>query len=79
MICKDCGSRKFRISRVRIEDVLYLALLRYPVRCRECGYRTYSGLAEATGIHKADQIRHRARRQLHTQGKPGGRTLDSSR
>lgn len=44
MICRNCSSSNFRLSRFRIKDLERLALLQYPVRCRNCHERAYGGL-----------------------------------
>ena len=38
--CPQCGSHHLRFSRVRMNDLLYLAILQVPVRCVECQERS---------------------------------------
>jgi hypothetical protein len=35
--CTECSSSSVRLSRFRWSDMERLALLQYPVRCRNCG------------------------------------------
>jgi hypothetical protein len=40
--CRKCSSTGVRASRFRAIDVLWLLFLQLPVRCRDCGERTYA-------------------------------------
>jgi hypothetical protein len=40
--CGMCGSNHFRLSRLRLSDVLMLFGLRYPIRCLRCMDRSYA-------------------------------------
>jgi hypothetical protein len=51
--CVDCGSSCFRLSRFRFSDLERLALLQYPVRCRNCRRRTFVGLPLALALYQA--------------------------
>ena len=53
MICVDCSSSSFRLSRFRLSDLERLALLQYPVRCRNCHRRTFAGLPLALALYQA--------------------------
>lgn len=50
--CSNCYSTNFRLSRVRPEDRLNVWLLRYPVRCKDCGTRTYASRFFANYLRK---------------------------
>ena len=43
--CDACGSSRFRISRVRLSDVLKLLSFQYPVRCVSCQERSYASFS----------------------------------
>lgn len=43
MVCPSCYTTKFRLSQFRPADITHLLTTRYPVRCRTCGHRMYSG------------------------------------
>jgi hypothetical protein len=47
MVCPSCYSPHLRLSKFRSRDIAQLFVLRYPVRCRTCGERTYSNLLRA--------------------------------
>jgi hypothetical protein len=47
MVCPSCYSEHLRLSKFRSEDVGQLFVLRYPVRCRTCGERSYGNLFRA--------------------------------
>jgi hypothetical protein len=59
--CVDCSSSRFRLSRFRWADLEQLALLQYPVRCRNCHRRTFGSLFMALGLYKA----RRAKQKTH--------------
>jgi hypothetical protein len=58
MFCQQCGSTKFRASRLRVTDLTKLLCLRLPIRCRSCSLRRYTNILEALRIRRADKIRH---------------------
>jgi len=37
--CHTCGSKNLRPSRLKLKDLVYFLILRYPVRCRYCRKR----------------------------------------
>jgi hypothetical protein len=41
VVCSDCFSASFRMSRIRVKDIKHLVLLRLPVRCRQCHRRCH--------------------------------------
>lgn len=53
MTCVECGLSSFRLSRFRWSDLERLALLQYPVRCRNCRRRTFAGLPLALALYQA--------------------------
>ena len=59
MTCVECSSSSFRLSRFRWTDLERLALLQYPVRCRNCHSRTFAGLPLALALFQ----RRRAKRK----------------
>lgn len=61
MICPNCSSSNFRLSRFRWKDLERLALLQYPVRCRNCHERAYGGVLLALYLAQARRARRRKR------------------
>lgn len=60
--CQYCSGQSFRRSRLRSEDFLQMALMRYPVRCLRCSQRqmvsfTVAGLAHSSLTKQARPIR----------------------
>ena len=53
MTCAECASSSFRLSRFRWSDLERLALLQYPVRCRNCHRRMFVGLPLALALYQA--------------------------
>ena len=47
MLCPDCYSDKFRLSRLRLRDVPFLVALKYPLRCKNCQTRIHTSLPQA--------------------------------
>jgi hypothetical protein len=45
--CQHCSSQNFRRSALRIEDVVSILTMRYPVRCLRCGERQRVSFAVA--------------------------------
>jgi len=52
MLCRDCHSSEFRISRFRWHDIFLLALFRYPIRCKRCKTRTHTALHRALKLSR---------------------------
>ena len=63
VICPECSSASFRLSRFRVKDLERLLLLQYPVRCRHCHCRLYAGLPLALVLLQASRIRRERRKQ----------------
>lgn len=61
MTCSECSSSSFRLSRFRWSDLERLALLQYPVRCRNCHRRTFVGLALALALYQARRAKRKTR------------------
>ena len=59
MTCTECSSSSVRLSRFRWSDMERLALLQYPVRCRNCGFRTFVGLTTALALYQARRAKQR--------------------
>jgi hypothetical protein len=57
--CAECSSSSFRLSRFRWTDLERLALLQYPVRCRNCRRRTFVGLPLALALYQARKAKRR--------------------
>lgn len=57
MRCPYCGSTSFRTSRLRLSDIARLLLFQYPVRCRACRERQFTGLTLALNLRQAGRIR----------------------
>ena len=62
MVCKNCGSSNFRLSRWRVGDVWHFMYLHFPVRCRKCLARGFTNIFDAQKIWQKDKIRHAERR-----------------
>ena len=58
MKCSLCGSTNFRVSRFRKSDVPRLLLFQFPVRCRQCRERSFSGIMFALNLRQASKARH---------------------
>ena len=52
MVCPNCYGSEFRLSRLRWTDIERLALLQYPVRCRNCRERSYGGFLLAFYLYQ---------------------------
>ncbi|HEY3989681.1 MAG TPA: hypothetical protein VGM02_10315 [Acidobacteriaceae bacterium] len=59
MTCIECSSSSFRLSRFRWTDLERLALLQYPVRCRNCHRRTFAGLTLAIALYQSRRAKRR--------------------
>jgi hypothetical protein len=57
--CVECGLSSFRLSRFRWSDLERLALLQYPVRCRNCRRRTFAGLPLALALYQARRAKRK--------------------
>jgi len=55
--CDYCASTHYRLSRFRASDVLNLVAFQYPIRCLQCGERSYANLIE---LYVARQRKERA-------------------
>ncbi|WP_213807074.1 hypothetical protein [Granulicella sp. dw_53] len=71
--CKFCRSQGFRRSTLRMEDLKYLFLMRYPVRCLRCSKRqrvsfTVARISEPSRA-KQRKARHKAAREKARQGR----------
>jgi hypothetical protein len=49
--CHFCGGASLRRSRLRFSDLLWLLVLRLPVRCRRCSKRQFVFLTEVQRIN----------------------------
>lgn len=77
--CPFCGNRRFRRSRFRSEDLLHLAVLRYPLRCTRCNQRQYGTFAAAGLAEPRRNMRREAVRSRNTwKDWTGGETASSS-
>lgn len=61
--CSGCGSTRFRLSHFRLEDVPWLLVLHYPIRCRECSHRTYAFVGWFAARARRKLLDLRARRR----------------
>jgi hypothetical protein len=59
--CVECSSSNFRLSRFRWSDLERLALLQYPVRCRNCHRRTHVGLLLALALYQARRAKRKVK------------------
>jgi len=50
--CFHCGSNNLRLSHLRIGDVIYFLLLRYPARCRDCRLRFYLSFSRILKVRR---------------------------
>ena len=62
MNCPYCDSDILRNSRFRFPDVFHLLLLQLPVRCRNCGERSYVHFSLARKMRQEAKLRHRQHR-----------------
>jgi hypothetical protein len=63
MVCKECGSTSFRLSRLLTTDVLRMLRFQYPVRCRGCSTRIFVNSLQALAIRFAPNFRFKRRRR----------------
>ena len=61
LVCPSCYSEHLRLSKFRSEDVGQLFALRYPLRCRTCGERSYGNLFKAMTLPRAHLHRTKAK------------------
>ena len=59
MVCPSCYRSHLRLSKFRSDDIGQLLFLRYPVRCRECGERSYANLLKALSLLQERRHKHR--------------------
>jgi hypothetical protein len=57
--CQACGGKRFRLSRLRVSDLVRVLLLQYPVRCVGCRERSFASLFWVAGY----RLRKRANRR----------------
>jgi len=50
MLCPDCYSDKFRLSKLRLRDIPLLATFKYPIRCKNCRMRIHTSLTQALEV-----------------------------
>jgi len=55
--CRACGSKNLRPSRLQLKDLVYLIILRYPVRCRTCRERFSVSIFSVRKIQRDAQAR----------------------
>ena len=76
--CHACGSRNLRPSRLQLKDLVYLLVLRYPVRCRYCRKRFSVSIFSIGKIRReAEARRNREEHEEHRSqaANPGWRTF----
>lgn len=56
--CIECGSTKVRQAHLRVGDLPFLLMLKYPVRCRDCKKRWYLPLVNARRLPNSPQRRN---------------------
>ncbi len=62
--CKFCPGQSFRRSRLHFYDLIRFLIMRYPVRCLECGRRQTKSFAVAR-VSVPSHVNHRrAQREL---------------
>lgn len=52
MLCPDCYSSEFRLSRLRLHDIPQLMALHYPIRCKRCKTRTHTTFPQAMKLFR---------------------------
>jgi hypothetical protein len=57
-LCTECYSSDFRLSRLRSGDFNRILTLRWPMRCRYCGHRTYGSIFRAAYLKMRSQHPH---------------------
>ncbi len=69
--CQFCIGQTFRRSRLRVDDIRSLLLMRYPVRCTRCAQRQLVSFTIA-GISLGSSVRaQRRRRSAQGRSSPG--------
>lgn len=63
--CHRCGSCNLRPAHFRWLDIIFLAVLHSPVRCRYCRLRFYVSILQIGGIRRDAELR-RARERYGT-------------
>jgi hypothetical protein len=69
MECRVCGSKTFRVSRLRIPDISQLIVFRYPIRCRSCYKRVFVNFIAALKVRRESRLRHEEERRRRMQAK----------
>jgi len=66
--CCVCGFLKFRTSRFcfRSSDLSQLLLMRLPVRCLNCGERTFTSVSQFLKLRRMRKARHREHQHRST-------------
>ena len=60
MVCPGCYFSDLRLSKFRSTDIGQMLFLHYPVRCRDCGERSYGNLLRMIMLpwtHRASHLR----------------------
>jgi hypothetical protein len=47
--CDYCSSTNTRLSRFRLSDILELLVFQYPIRCYQCGERSFANIFDVFG------------------------------
>jgi hypothetical protein len=65
--CHFCGSSKFRASHFRFgpPDLSQSLVLRFPVRCLNCGQRSYASFTKVLKLRSARKGRQRESRGMN--------------
>jgi hypothetical protein len=69
MECPSCYSSHLRLSKLRPHDIALLFTLKYPLRCRACGERSYGNLFRAIFLPHAHSHRGTAKDEDRSRGK----------
>ena len=57
-VCTECYASDFRLSRLRSDDLNQILTLRWPMRCRYCGHRTYGSIFHAAYLKMKNSRPH---------------------
>jgi hypothetical protein len=57
MVCPSCYSSNLRLSKLRSEDIGQLFVFKYPLRCRNCGERSFGNLFRVMSLPRAHSHR----------------------
>lgn len=55
--CRFCGSENVRPSFLKINDLGYLVLFLFPVRCRKCRHRSHISVFRIREVRREAQAR----------------------